>query len=138
MKCTRSKTGRLIERSIYTENYQRNRKNIMEKEQLYKRRQAIAEHPFGTIKRQWGFNYILTKRGINSAGSDVGFMFIAYNFRRIINILGHDLLKEYLGILNSFFLPVSAFFRRKASQFKTFVFQPIFCMGKIQLSLKLI
>ncbi len=27
LKCTRSKTGRLIERSIYAENYERNRKN---------------------------------------------------------------------------------------------------------------
>ena len=51
MKCTRSKTGRLIERSIYAENYERNRKNIEEKEQLYRRQQPIAEHPFGTIKR---------------------------------------------------------------------------------------
>ncbi|MCX6260581.1 MAG: transposase, partial [Bacteroidia bacterium] len=55
LKCTRSKNGRIIERSIYAEYYERNRKNKEEKEQLYRRRQAIAEHPFGTIKRQWGF-----------------------------------------------------------------------------------
>ena len=96
MKCTRSKTGRLIERSIYAENYERNRINTVEKEHLYKRRQTIAEHPFGTIKRQWGFSYILTKKGISRASSDVGFMFIAYNLRRIINILGADKLTEYL------------------------------------------
>jgi hypothetical protein len=112
LKCTRSKTGRLIERSIYAENYERNRRNKEEKEQLYRRRQAIAEHPFGTIKRQWGFSYILTKRGLNRAGSDVGFMFIAYNLRRIISILGKDRLMEYLRILVSLLLPVSAFFRR--------------------------
>ena len=90
LKCTRSKTGRLIERSIYAENYERNRKNTEEKEQLYRRRQAIVEHPFGTIKRQWGFSYILTKEGINRASADVGFMFIAYNIRRIISILGKE------------------------------------------------
>ena len=136
MKCTRSKTARLIERSIYTENYERNQKNIMGKEQLYKRRQAIVEHPFGTIKRQWGFSYILTKKGINRASADVGFMFIAYNFRRIINILGHDLLKEYLRILISLFLPVSAFFRRKLNQFETSVFLVLISAIKIQVSLK--
>jgi transposase len=136
IKCTRSKTGRLIERSIYAENYEKNRKNILEKEQLYRRRQTIAEHPFGTIKRQWGFSYILTKRGINRATSDVGFMFIAYNFRRIINILGHDLLKEYLRILVSLVLTVSAFFRRKISWLEASISQTIIYTGQMQLSLK--
>jgi len=106
IKCTRSKTGRLIGRSIYAENYERNRINTVEKEHLYKRRQTIAEHPFGTIKRQWGFSYILTKKGINRASSDVGFMFIAYNLRRILNILTRDQLKEYLRVLLSLFLAI--------------------------------
>ncbi len=48
-----------------------------------------------------GFNYILTKKGIARAGSDVGFMFIAYNLRRIGNILTMEVLKEYLRILVS-------------------------------------
>lgn len=70
----------------------------------YKRRQAIVEPPYGTLKRQWGFSYILTKKGIDSASSDVGLMFIAYNLRRIGNILTMKVLKEYLKILvTSFF-----------------------------------
>jgi hypothetical protein len=60
-----------------------------------------VEHPYGTIKRQWGFNYILTKKGIKRASSDVGFMFVAYNLRRITNILSPEVLKEYLRILVS-------------------------------------
>jgi transposase len=136
MKCTRAKTGRLIERSIYAEYYERNKKNIEEKEQLYRRRQAIAEHPFGTIKRQWGFSYVLTKRGINRASSDVGFMFIAYNLRRIISILGKDQMMEYLRILVPLFLTVSAFFRRKISQLEASFFQKVICHWQIQPSLK--
>ena len=136
MKCTRSKTGRVIERSIYAENYEKNRTNTVEKEQLYKRRQAIAEHPFGTIKRQWGFSYILTKRGINHASSDVGFMFIAYNFRRIISILEKDQLTEYLRILVSLFFTIPAFFRRKISRFVTSLFQATICIEKIRLAFK--
>jgi hypothetical protein len=111
-QCTRSEKERLIQRSEYADYYEANRVNVKEKEQLYKRRQAIVEHPYGTIKRQWGFGYVLTKKGICRAGSDVGFMFIAYNLRRIISILGKDQLMEYLKILISLFLPVSAFFRR--------------------------
>ena len=108
-ECTRSKKGRLIQRSEYAEYYERNRNNTLEKEHLYKRRQAIVEHPYGTIKRQWGFNYVLTKQGINRASADVGFMFIAYNLRRIGNILTMNLLKEYLRILVSMFFDILGF-----------------------------
>jgi transposase len=113
-QCTRSKNGRLIHRTTFTEYYERNRKNFEEKERLYKRRQAIVEHPFGTIKRQWGFSYILTKKGISRASSDVGLMLVAYNLRRIVNILTIDRLKEYLRIL------VSMFFDLFGIRFKQF------------------
>jgi transposase len=106
LQCTKSKKERLIQRSEYAEYYERNHINIQQKEHLYKRRQAIVEHPYGTIKRQWGFNYILTKKGIERASSDVGFMFIAYNLRRIGNILTQDVMKEYLRILVSLFLAI--------------------------------
>lgn len=106
-QCTRSRKERLIQRSEYADYYERNRKNTLEKEKLYKRRQAIVEHPYGTLKRQWGFSYILTKKGISRASSDVGLMFIAYNLRRIVNILTKDQLKEYLRILLSLFLDIS-------------------------------
>jgi transposase len=105
-QCTRSEKERLIQRSEYAEYYERNLINTREKELLYKRRQAIVEHPYGTIKRQWGFSYILTKKGISRASSDVGFMFIAYNLRRIVNILTGERLKEYLRVLLTLFFGI--------------------------------
>jgi transposase len=135
-ECTRSKTARLIHRSEYAEYYEVNRRNFEEKERLYKRRQAIVEHPYGTLKRQWGFSYILTKKGIGRASSDVGFMFIAYNLRRIGNILTMNVLKEYLRILGSLFLTVFAFSRRKGRQLWTLVFGEINCLWQIRFSLK--
>lgn len=45
----------------------------------FKRRQAIVEHPYGTIKRQWGFNFILTIKSLERANADAGFMMVAYN-----------------------------------------------------------
>ena len=90
-QCTRSKKERILSRTTFAEYYEKNRKAYLEKEKLYKRRQAIVEHPYGTIKRQWGFSYILTKKGTSRASSDVGFMFIAYNLRRIGNILTHEI-----------------------------------------------
>ena len=46
-----------------------------------------------------GFSYIITKKYIKRAEADVGFMFIAYNLRRIINIIGLDVLKAYMRTL---------------------------------------
>lgn len=51
-KCTRSKlNGRIIQRTEYAENVERNQKFLDQHPQYYKQRQAIVAHPFGTIKR---------------------------------------------------------------------------------------
>jgi hypothetical protein len=90
---------------------------------LYKRRQAIVEHPYGTIKRQWGFSYIMTKRSLKRASADVGFMMTAYNLRRIINILGPDWFKKYLENRLSTFLIKTGFLERKLAHMLAFLFQ---------------
>jgi len=106
-QCTTSlEHGRMIQRSEYAASIEQNKVNINQKQHLYKNRKAIVEHPFGTIKRQWGFDYILTKKGMERASADVGFMFTAYNLRRIINIIGQKDLKEYLKkVLFAVFYP---------------------------------
>ena len=57
-----------------------------------------------TMVKGTGFFNIITKKGIKRASSDVGFMFIVYNLRRIGNILTKDRLMEYLRILLSLYL----------------------------------
>ena len=88
--------GRLIERSEFTPYIDQNKQNIEARPELYKQRQSIVEHPYGTIKRQWGFYYVITKRGIRRASSDVGLMFIAYNLRRLINIIDKNTFRKFL------------------------------------------
>ena len=86
--CTTSKrNGRIIQRSEHVENVERNRRYVERHTELYKQRQAIVEHPYGTIKRQWGFDYIMIKRYKTRVSADVGLIFVAYNLRRLINIL---------------------------------------------------
>jgi transposase len=94
-QCSKAKYGKAIQRSEYQEYIVRNKERVEQNKELYKRRQAIVEHPYGTIKRQWGFSYIITKKTMERASSDVGFMLIAYNLRRIMNILGQNELKKY-------------------------------------------
>ena len=79
--------------------------------EIYRRRQAIVEHPYGVIKRQWDFYYIMTKKTIKHASADVGLIFSAYNLRRIFNIIDHNLLKMYLIILAWFVLVIRSFFK---------------------------
>lgn len=86
--CTTSKiNGKVIQRSEFQQYIEDNAQRILKNPTAYKKRQAIVEHPYGTIKRQWGFNYITTKKTKQRASADVGLMFIAYNLKRIGNIL---------------------------------------------------
>lgn len=102
--CTQNKEGRLIERSEHAVFIEQNRLNIEANPKTYKKRQAIVEHPYGIIKRQWGFYYIMTKQGIKLASADVGLMLIAYNLKRMMNILDPKIFKSYLKQLARFVL----------------------------------
>jgi transposase len=121
-KCTTNKDGRVIERSEYAENVALNRKYVEANPELYKKRQAIVEHPYGTIKRQWGYSYIITKKGKLRASADVGFIFVAYNLRRLINILGLEVFLAYLRKLALFFTILLIGLKRKISIFESLFF----------------
>ena len=62
------------------------------------------EHPFGTIKRQWGFDHIMTKKTKQRASADIGFIFIAYNLKPIWNIEG---IKAFEKLSQRFLYPLS-------------------------------
>lgn len=95
-ECSKARYGRVVQRSEYKGLIESNKKRTEKNKDYYRRRQAIVEHPYGTIKRQWGFCYILTKKYIKRAEADIGLIFTAYNLRRIMNIIGTDVLKEYM------------------------------------------
>lgn len=119
--CTKAKYGKGIQRSEYQHYINNNKERIEQHKDYYRRRQAIVEHPYGTIKRQWGFSYILTKKFKQRAEADVGLMFVAYNLRRLINILGKDVFKEYLRTFACSFLLLFGQIRAVLRRFKAFV-----------------
>ncbi|MDA3904670.1 MAG: IS1182 family transposase [Bacteroidales bacterium] len=108
-ECTKAKYGKGIQRSEYQEYINNNKERIEQNKDYYRKRQAIVEHPYGTIKRQWGFNYIMTKKTIKRAEADVGFIFVAYNLRRLLNIIGIEALRSYLLAL---FIKISLLLRQ--------------------------
>ena len=95
--CTKAKDQKIIERHEFAEALEVNKQNIGDNPEIYAQRQAIVEHPFGTMKRGWGFDHIITKKFKERAAADVGFIFTAYMLRRIINIIGINELIDYLG-----------------------------------------
>jgi len=136
-KCTASqKNGKIIQRRKYAQNIEDNRLRIENDLSTYKRRQAIVEHPYGTIKRQWGFSYISTKKYKNRASADVGLMFIAYNIRRIINLLGKKELKKYLEVLILLFLSIQSQIQSRISRFNksSFCIKIFTCFFKVRLN----
>ncbi len=109
-ECSKAHCGKAIQRSEFQEYVDRNKNLINQNKQLYRKRQQIVEHPYGTIKRQWGFNYIITKKYIQRAEADFGFIMTAYNIRRIINIIGARNLGKYMkGVFQHFLLKIKRF-----------------------------
>jgi hypothetical protein len=80
---------RIIQRSEYQDAVDVNDNNIRQNPHYYKRRQAICEHPFGTIKRHWGYTYTLLK-GLQKVNGEMNLVMFCYNFMRTKNILGFE------------------------------------------------
>ena len=110
-ECSKAICGKAIQRSQYQTLVDKNKERIEQNENYYKRRQAIVEHPYGTIKRQWGFSYVSTKKTMERASADIGFMMTAYNLRRIINITGLNELMSWLQT-NSFLISCKNMLRK--------------------------
>jgi transposase len=58
-------------------------------DKLMRRRSAIVEHPFGTLKCRAGYRHFLV-RGLNKVRGEWSLMALCYNFTRVLNILGFD------------------------------------------------
>ena len=89
--CTPNKHGRTISRKKkdqYADEVDKRTKEFMN---LYKKRQRMAEHPFGTIKRSSGFTYFLT-RGTENVRTESLLHFLIYNIKRVINTMGVEKL----------------------------------------------
>jgi transposase len=86
-QCTSRKAGREIDRSQYAEAVEQNQKRYQENPQLYRKRQEINEHIFGTIKRKWGYNYT-DLIGLEKVNGEHSLIMLVYNIKRSINILG--------------------------------------------------
>ena len=95
--------GRDVERSEYEDYVVANKVRVEANKAFCRRRQAIVEHPFGTIKRGWGYTHTLLKDK-EKVNGEFGLVFLSYNIRRSVSIFGVlELIKALKGLFLRFF-----------------------------------
>ena len=71
-----------------------------ESKAIIKKRSAIVEHPFGTIKRTLGWDHFLLRGKEKVSGENALIMF-TYNFRRLLNLIGIPMFKKLISAIKN-------------------------------------
>jgi len=95
-KCTTSKYGRKIKRWVHYEVLDRLRERLRDNPEIIRRRKALVEHPFGTIKVGMGHDRMLLK-GLRNVGTEIKLTVLSYNLKRVMSILGIEKMIEMLN-----------------------------------------
>lgn len=91
--CTRSEKSRMLRVSANQREmgeYLQQLSSETNKRVLAKRKELV-EHPFGTLKRSLGYTYFLV-RSMDKVKTEFKLMCLAYNLKRVFNIVGFDKL----------------------------------------------
>lgn len=83
--CTKAKVGRNIQRWEHEELLEKLKEDTEANNEIYKKRSQIVEHPFGTIKRSFGYTFFLGK-GLDSVKAEAALIGVAYNLKRLTKI----------------------------------------------------
>ncbi len=94
-KCSDSQKGRMIQDRPFQRIADEVDRRTERFADMYKIRKQTVEHPFGTIKRAFGYSYFLT-RGTESVRTESLMHFLVYNMKRAINMIGAE---EMIGML---------------------------------------
>ncbi len=84
--CTTSPRGRYVYRWEHEAVLDRLKQRLRTNPEIIAHRKAIIEHVFGTIKKIWGYGALLLRR-LTKIPSEVALMNLAYNIKRVLNIL---------------------------------------------------
>jgi transposase len=96
-RCITTKSGtREVLRWVYEDVLDRHRARMQDAGPVMRRRAALAEHPFGTLKCRAGYRHFLV-RGFRKVRGEWSLMALCYNFTRVLNILGLDAFVAYLA-----------------------------------------
>ena len=91
--------AKALTRTVYRWEHQavldRHRERMKGADDQMRRRSALAEHPFGTLKGRAGYRHFLV-RGLDKVRGEWSLMALCYNFTRVLSILGFDKFAAYL------------------------------------------
>lgn len=85
--CTQG-SQRRVTRHVDEAAFERMERRLIEHPQAMARRRAVVEHPFGSLKCRVLGNGRLLLRHLKGARTEMALAILAYNFRRVSNILG--------------------------------------------------
>ena len=97
----KNRHGKVVYHHEHAAALARKHRRLQEWPDVYPSRQAIVEHPFGTIKRSWGAYFTLMK-GLQAVDGEFSLLACCYNLRRSVSILG---VPELLRRLKNRLLP---------------------------------
>jgi transposase len=86
-RCTRNKEGRKLTRWVHEDLLEHMAVQLRRAPALLAQRKALAEHPFGTMKRGMDQGYFLLK-GLAKVRGEFRLTVLAYNLKRVFNIVG--------------------------------------------------
>jgi transposase len=95
-QCTRNKAGRTITREENEGLMEAMAQRLKGQPQKMSLRKQLCEHPFGTLKRFFGYTYFLMK-GLVKVRCEWSLMTLAYNLKRVLNLVSFEKLMEAVG-----------------------------------------
>jgi len=96
-QCTRNKANRRITREENEGLMEAMAARMKAQPEKFKLRKELAEHPFGTIKRWFGYTHFLLK-GLVKVRTEWSLTTLAYNLKRVLNLVSFEKLMAAVGV----------------------------------------
>ena len=90
-QCTRNKDNQRITREANEDLMEAMAARMAAQPGKFKLRKTLAEHPFGTIKRWFGYTHFLLK-GLEKVRCEWSLTTLAYNLKRVLNLVSFEKL----------------------------------------------
>ena len=96
-QCTRNQGNRTITREENEAVMEAMAARVAAHPEKMKLRKQLCEHPFGTIKRWFGYTHFLLK-GLAKVRCEWSLMTLAYNWKRVLNLVSFAKLMAVVGV----------------------------------------
>jgi len=90
-QCTRNQANRTITREVNEALMEAMAQRVKAQPEKMALRKQLAEHPFGTIKRWFGYTHFLLK-GLEKVRCEWSLMTTVYNLKRVLKLVGFEKL----------------------------------------------